>query len=417
MAPRNSIPNPVPASPNSPPPTANPGAGRVWAYNYQKNYYESMVANLPILQRWPYTSSNFTPGQTPGTQPPPGGIPANLTPAQEAAYKQYYQSRIGGVTGETVVEEDGDGGGGTPMRPGEKIDWEAIVAAIEVNALQAAKELYGGYYAIIEGNEEIKKLILDAYTQKWTQSKFLAKLRETEWWATTDDSARKFDINEQLDAATVKSNIAKKALQVQEMAMAKGVRLSEEVASRLARESLRLGWDEITLANSIGAEIVKLAPTSQVSQGFIGNQIRSNALDYGIRLSDASFSKWTEQILTGKASDQIYKDYLLNQAKTLYPSLSDGFDRGLTFKQMTDPYAEQASRILELPTSQIDFTDAKWATAIGVTDKAGGQRMMTFSEWDRYLKTNPAFGFEYTDNARNQALDLVGRIGRLFGAA
>ena len=199
--------------------------------------------------------------------------------------------------------------------------------------------------------------------------------------------------------------------------MAKGVRLADTTTQDLARNALRMGWDQITLANAIGAEIVKMAPSTQVSQGYIGNKIRGDALKYGIRLSDTTFANWTEQILTGKSSDQMYNDYLLNQAKLLYPALSNGFDRGLSFGEMTDPYAQQASRLLEIPTGQIDFTDPKWAAAFSQMDKDGNQRQMTYSEWDRYLKTTPAFGFEYTDQARNQALDIAGRIGRLFGAA
>lgn len=408
MAPRN-LPTP---------PTEDPGQGRVWAYNYQLGKYDSVNANSSVLNSSPYVEpTNFSAGQTSSMGPPPGGIPANLTEEERKAYEEYYRSRIGAPAAEDAT---GDEVEDTPTRPGpspEPIDWEAIVAAIEVNAIEAAKELYGGFYALIEQNDEIKKLILDAYTEKWDNNKFVVKLRETEWWKTTADAARKFDIDEQIDPETTRTRINQEALKIQEMAMAKGVRLADTTVQDLARNSLRLGWDQITLANSIGAEIVKMAPSTQVSQGYIGNKIRGDALKYGIRLSDTTFANWTEQILTGKSSDQMYNDYLLNQAKMLYPALSNGFDRGLSFGEMTDPYAQQASRLLEIPTAQIDFTDPKWAAAFSQTDKDGNQRQMTYSEWDRYLKTTPAFGFEYTDQARNQALDLVGRIGRLFGAA
>ena len=406
MAPRN-IPNP---------PSQSPGENKVWAYNYNSKKYDAVRSGSSVLNSWPYVDrpSTTTPSQ-------PGGLPAQFyTPPGSGQRERITPSGQGSgrVPSSASSDTDDDDGGKGGNRPAvAPIDWEAIVNSIQVDALQAAKEIYGGMYAIIEGNEEIKKLILDAYVQKWEPARFLSKLRETEWWKTTTDTARQFDINEQLDPATTTKNINQKALSIQEIAMQKGVRLADDVASRLARESLRLGWDDITLANSVGAEIVKMRPTTQVSQGYIGNQIRQTALDFGIRLSETSFNKWTEQILTGKASDQMYKDFLLNQAKTMFPTLGNGFDRGLTFKQMTDPYAEQASRVLEIPTSQIDFTDPKWAAAFTMADDKGNQRQMTYSEWDRYLKTNSAFGFEYTDNAKNQALDLVGRIGRLFGAA
>lgn len=399
------------------PPTENPGEGMVWMWNLDLEKYDKVREGSTVSKNWPYVERASSAPSTPpttaiGAEPPPGfeWVPGGgqypaLRPIAETAKD------------DQPVDEPTDKKDTTPGVPVEKIDWEAIVAAIEVDALQAAKELYGGYYGIIEGNEEIKKLILDAYTNKWTPDRFLAKLKETEWWRTTTDTARQFDINEQLDPATSKKQVDQKALSIQELAMAKGVRLSTEVTSRLAREALRMGWDEITLANSIGAEIVKLAPTTQVSQGYIGDSIRKTALDYGIRLSDSSFSKWTEQILTGQASDQMYKDFLLNQASVMYPTLANGFDRGLTFKQLTDPYAEQAANILEIASNQIDFTDPKWSAAFTSVDNKGNQRQMTMGEWNTYLKTDPQFGYQYTTQARNQAYDLVGRIGRLFGAA
>jgi hypothetical protein len=396
------------------PPTASPGEGRVWAYNYQLKKYDSVKAGADILNGVPYVepatpSTPFTPG--PGqdiwgsTPPRTIGIPTVNVEADMPAEDT--------VDEDTTMDDEKTQPGPKP----EPIDWEAIVAAIEVNAIEAAKELYGGFYALIEQNEEIKKLILDAYTQKWDSNKFAVKLRDTEWWKTTADAARKFDIDEQLDPASTNQRINEQALKIQEMAMAKGVRLNDVVTRQLAYDSLRMGWDNITLANSVGAEILKAGPSTQLSQGYIGNKIRGDALKYGIRLSDSTFTNWTEKILTGQSSDQMYNDYLLNQAKMLYPALSNGFDRGLSFGEMTDPYAQQASRLLEIPTGQIDFTDPKWAAAFSQMDKDGNQRQMTYSEWDRYLKTTPAFGFEYTDQARNQAFDLVGRIGRLFGAA
>ena len=413
MAPRN-LPTP---------PSEDPGEGKVWAYNYQLGKYDKVNASSDLLNRPPYVEQATPSTARVGVDA--SGVGQVAPPGYEwvSGGGQYpVLVRIQDPTEPVDTNEDttGDEVEDTPTRPGpspEPIDWEAIVAAIEVNAIEAAKELYGGFYALIEQNDEIKKLILDAYTEKWDNNKFVVKLRETEWWKTTADAARKFDIDEQIDPETTRTRINQEALKIQEMAMAKGVRLADTTVQDLARNSLRLGWDQITLANSIGAEIVKMAPSTQVSQGYIGNKIRGDALKYGIRLSDTTFANWTEQILTGKSSDQMYNDYLLNQAKMLYPALSNGFDRGLSFGEMTDPYAQQASRLLEIPTAQIDFTDPKWAAAFSQTDKDGNQRQMTYSEWDRYLKTTPAFGFEYTDQARNQALDLVGRIGRLFGAA
>lgn len=406
----------IPVPPTVPaPPSQAPRQGTVWAYNYNLKKYDEVRAGASILNSWPYVPRSTTTA-TPTTATSPtmtavgqsGGREA--TPAEAAAAIEYSRSRIEAATTPTRRT------GGSPPPPSEKIDWEGIVTAIQKDALLAAKELYGGFYAIIEGDEEIKALVIEATLNKWTKEKFNAKLIETNWYKTTKDTARKFDIDEQLDPATTKDRIAKQSRLIQQAALDKGARLSNESAETLARNAIRLGWDELTLSNAIGAEIFKTVPTTQLARGYIGQSAREKANQYGIRLSDSTILQWTEGIMTGKESDQTFEDYLFNQAKVLYPSLSDGFDRGLTFNQMTDPYAEAAAQLLEIPAAQIDFSDPRFSAAFTSKDASGKQSQMSIGEWQDYIKTTPEFGWEYTDNAKNSALDLVGRVARLFGA-
>jgi hypothetical protein len=405
-----------------PKPTEAPREGAVWAYNYMSKKWEEVRAGAQILSQWPYNQNANPNSQTAtagvgsmvpmtGVGSPPGGREA--TPAEAAAAAEYARSRID-------AEEERDKKSKTKdvpvVPPAQKIDWEGIVNAIQKDALTAAKELYGSFYGIIEGNEEIKKLVLEAYLNKWTREKFFATLPNTDWYKNTDEFVRKFDIAEAQDPPTMRIKIARQAAQIKETALQKGVRLPEASAQTLARDSLRYGWDELTLANAIGAEVFKAVPSTDLSRSYITQSARTTANQYGIALSESSILDWTEKILTGGESDQTYKDYLLNQAKILYPSLADSFDRGLAFSTITSPYAERASQILEIPASEIDFTDPKFAAAFTSKDPSGKQTMMTYGEWSDYLKSDPAFGYEYTDGAKNDALDLVGRIARLFGA-
>ena len=405
-----------------PKPTEAPREGAVWAYNYMSKKWEQVRAGAQILSQWPYNqnanpnSQTATAGVGPmvpmtGVGSPPGGREA--TPAEAAAAAEYARSRVSAATEAAVRQRDDSG---QPPAKQPKIDWEGIVNAIQKDALTAAKELYGSFYGIIEGNEEIKKLVLEAYLNKWTREKFFATLPNTQWYNNTDQFVRTFDIDEAADPATMRTKIARQAAQIKETALQKGVRLPETSLQTLARNSLRYGWDELTLANAIGAEVFKAVPSSDLSRSYITQSARTTANQYGIALSESTILDWTQRILSGTESDQTYKDYLLNQAKILYPALSDSFDRGLSFGMITSPYAEKAAQILEIPVSQIDFTDPKFAAAFTSKDSSGNQTLMTYGEWSDYLKSDPAFGYEYTDGAKNDALDLVGRIARLFGA-
>jgi len=50
-------------------------------------------------------------------------------------------------------------------------------------------------------------------------------------------------------------------------------------------------------------------------------------------------------------------------------------------------------------------------------DDKGNPMQMSFGEWADYLRTDPSFGWEYTDDAKNRAYTVVNRLGELFGAA
>ena len=279
-------------------------------------------------------------------------------------------------------------------------------------------EIYGGYYAIVKNIPEIKQLLLNAVQNKWSDNKFDYELKQTEWWKTTTASAREWEIAKGLDPATAQTQIDNRVAAIREKALTFNIRLGDEAINRLAEDSLKFGWSETVLDNSITSEALKsTAGVSELRQGFIGQNIRTTASSYGLPLSDTSFNEWVGKIATGQENEASFQAWVQETAKNLYPTLSAGFDRGLTFKQMTDPYAQAASSILEIPTAQIDFTDPKWAKAFTYRNEKGEQSQMSFGEWADYLRTNESFGWEYTDDAKNRAYTVVNRLAELFGAA
>jgi len=296
------------------------------------------------------------------------------------------------------------------------VDFAGLAASVPPDWEQAAKEIYGGYYAIIEKYPELKSLLLAAVSQKYSQEKFLYELRQTKWYKETTDSARQWDLQSGLDPATAKSKIDDQAQIIQNAALTAGVRFTEGQLAKLAEDSLRWAWTTQDLNNAIASELSKTG-SNALAQGYIGQNVRSSAMNFGIKLSDSQITEWSNRIFTGKDNEQSFNDFLLNSAKTLFPSLSSGFDRGLSFKQLTDPYAQLASRILEIPDSQVDFTDPKWAAALNVRDQKGGFGTMSYGDYADYLRSDPRFGWEYTDDAKNRAYTVVNRLGELFGAA
>jgi hypothetical protein len=283
----------------------------------------------------------------------------------------------------------------------------------------AAKELYGSYYEMIKQYPELGTLIKNAIQQGWSDDKFQYELEQTTWWKTTSANTREWETLKIQDPATAQTQLDNRSALIRDTAQRLGITLSSESLARIAEDSIKLGLDLTSqLEDIVGAEALKSAGTvSQLRYGYVGNSIRESARKFGVALSDVTFNEWVNKIAVGAESTETFESYAQQIARNLYPSLNAGFDRGLSFAQMTDPYAQQASRILEIPAAQVDFTDPKWAQAFTMKDEKGNPTQMSYGEWADYLRTNPSFGWEYTDDAKNRAYTVVNRLAELFGAA
>lgn len=310
-------------------------------------------------------------------------------------------------TNQSVTNATTTGTTATPVLTPPPVDWE-----------QAAKELYGGYYAIIESVPELQDLLRKAIgPPAMSDTQFEYALRQTNWWKQNSATTREWDLGSQVDPASAEQKIVNRVSQLQNIALSEyGVQIDEAKLRKLSTDSLRYGWTEQTLMNAIGFEATRSSMgMSQLSSGFIGQNIRETANAYGLKLSDESVNRWATSIATGQETKQRFQQYALNTAKGLFPAIASQLDSGLTFQQVVDPFRNVASQILEISPQSIDFTDPKWARAISTVEQNGQQRMMSFSEWGDYLRTERSFGYEYTSDAQQKAYKVANDLANLFG--
>jgi hypothetical protein len=312
----------------------------------------------------------------------------------------------GGVTGGAVVTEEP---AAEPVDTGVPKDWET-----------AAAEMYPEYYAIVKNVPEIADLLRRSLgPPAWSEQKFQAELRATNWWKTTTASARQWDAASALDPATYQARVDEAATAINQEALGYGIRLSEETAQQLALDSLRLGWGTQTITNAIGMRATEggSVGATQLREGYYGQEVRRIARGYGVTLADETFNSFVNRIAVGDENFSSFQNYALSVAKSLYPTLTAQFDAGRTFDDAVAPYKEIAASTLELNPNDIDFMDPKWVTPITYMPdpQTGEQRLMNLAEWGRELRTNRAYGYEFTEKARQDAYSVVERLGRLFG--
>jgi len=320
----------------------------------------------------------------------------------------------GGTTAKSGEAADGDGVGGVPAEPAVEVDM-GVPEAWET----AAMEMYPEYYALVKNVPEISKILKDYIAEEWSETKFLAELRKTNWYKTTTASAREWDLAAGLDPATYQTKINNQAATIEQKALDLGFRLSEDKINELALNSLRLGWTDQFLTNAMGMIIVEGGDpgATQLRQGYYGQQIRGIARDYGVSLDDNTLMSFANKMAVGEETVGSFQDYALTIAKSLYPTLSEQFDLGRTFSDLTSNYRDIAAKTLEIDANSINFTDPQWAVAVTYQPdpKTGEQRMMNLSEWGDYIRKNRAFGYEYTDDAKQKAYKVANELANLFG--
>lgn len=274
-----------------------------------------------------------------------------------------------------------------------------------------AREQYG-YLAAYLDDPEIGPILRQAAEQNWSPQKLQGALYPTQWWQNTQSSARTWDAAYAQDPATVDAQIQQQMADLKAQAAKLGFVIDVGHLHDLARDSLRLGWDQTQIANAIGAESFRNGKlsTSTTMQG-----VRQAVSDYGIPMSDATMNDWGAKIAQGEVTTEDLRQQLVNMAKGLFPGVADQLDKGLTVRQLADPYIQLAAQTLEIGPDTIDFKDPKWSAALNGVDSKGVRRSLTLGEWSDKIKADASYGWSKTKGAQAQAFDLSDTLGKAFG--
>lgn len=279
-------------------------------------------------------------------------------------------------------------------------------------------EIYGYWWAIVNEEPELMKLIEKAKTEKWGALEFQYELEQTTWWKTHSSYARQFDVEMARDPATAQARIDTVAERIRQLALDRNLRLSSESLNEIARNAVRFGWSEQQTLNILGTEALKSETgVTALRYGFYGNKINEIAADYGVTISDTEFSQLVNKFAVGKENEESLTASFQTKATALFPAIADRLMAGETFADIVDPYITRASNILQQDFAATDFAqNDNLAQAVTYMGEDGKQRPMTYTEWGNYLRSNRDFGYEYTDEAVGRAYQVANRIADLFGA-
>lgn len=256
-----------------------------------------------------------------------------------------------------------------------------------------------------------------------TDAQIQARLHNTPFFQQANPDSRQWYILAATDPAAMNQLKAQRAQKISSWLSQAGLQVTADEASFIASQSLARGEDEMTwkanLANSpFYASLVTRAQPGQTGQGAISDTLQAHAAEYAVPLSGPTIWDWQRQILAGQVDMDTFDSYLREQAKSLFPGLSNAIDRGITVAQYVQPYAQIAAKELNINPSEVDWTDPKWSTAIHQIDpKSGAPVSMSLDQWTSLLRTDSRYGFDQTQGAQDQATQLGQALAQRLGRA
>lgn len=280
--------------------------------------------------------------------------------------------------------------------------------------IQKAKELFPGFAWMLDV-PDLAGIITQAAAEQWTADRIQGAIQGTQWWKDRNTIARKWSELSQTDPAEAQRQIGLLATQMMQWSSSVGLRMTTDEARYVASLSLSAGQGEAEWKANIYKQYTQVAGQQPTP---IRDQLSIKAADYAIPMSSQIMDKWAQDLATGMVDMNTYESYLREQAKSLFPGLSNAIDRGITVSQYVQPYAQIAVQELGVNPQEIDWRDPKWSTAIHRVDpKTGVPTSMSLSDWTKELRTNSVYGYDQTQKAQEEAAMLGNALLQRFGRA
>jgi hypothetical protein len=277
---------------------------------------------------------------------------------------------------------------------------------------------YEAYLTNPEFGEDVSAVFQRAMEEEWFkygdtgQAVFSRELAKTVYGRRTNATQQTFDGKKVADQAKlIETAISDYKSQYGNLG------LSDEQLYNLGKETARNGYNDdqkrraiFNMAYSADQGADRDAVIARIDAGKFGQEVRTIYAGNLLKTPEDAIQRYT----TGQITLDDVKREARETAAGFYPGLKALIDQGVSVKSVADQYAGLAADILEQPQTTINMTDPKFRAAFDVRDN-GVSRVMTGSEWQTLLKSNPDFGWQYTKTANNQALETAAMISRAFG--
>lgn len=278
---------------------------------------------------------------------------------------------------------------------------------------------YGFAMAFMRSNDELWRLFNQAVKQTWTPDRFIAKLRDTDWFKKHSANVRNAIMQETSDPATYQANVDQMYAEVKNAwgAMFGTQNVHDRELRQWAETAHRMGWSQAQLIDRMtqGLDFKKMLKSKTLGGAAADVEGQLNALisDYGIDLGQQWKAAQVAKLMKGNDTIEGVRQRIREMAARQYKAFADAIQSGQTIRDVAEPYVQQMASLLEINPADVDLKNKLIQQALKQRDKKGNPAAMDLNDFADLVRSDERW--QYTDNAREQVSGVVAELARAFG--
>lgn len=278
---------------------------------------------------------------------------------------------------------------------------------------------YGWSLALINSSPELKKAFRQAIDGGWSPQRFIAEIRDTDYFRKHAASWRENETLKVMDPATYKQRRTDQIAAARDAAAGMGAVMTENQLGRFADNVMSFGWSPAQQRDAL-ATYVQAATGGPLKGQYIGDAgknaqaLQTAALRNGYKIPKGKLQEWNKAIMSGNSSVDDYQQFIRRQAAAAFPTFADELLAGADLEDVAAPYKNSMARLLEMPESKVTLFDPAIRKALASKDPKTGKAMATpIYDFEDSLRKDPRW--MKTDNAHQEILGLGRSVLGLMG--
>lgn len=283
-----------------------------------------------------------------------------------------------------------------------------------VDRAQLAQQ-YGFTLQFMDAYPEIGALFNRAVKESWTAEKFSASVKNSNWWKTNSDAARKAATLWTSDPAEWSMLWNRTQHHVMGLMSDMGVGFDWSTINAVSANIIWQGWDDEHARIQLGSYLTFGGPSGMAGgkAGQIQQELNAYAYSMGVKNSDSWIQSAVRDVASGRGSAEQYKNQIRDQAIAAFPGLSDRIKAGSTVQDLAQPYLQSMSQVLELSPGEVNVFDPTIRNALGWKDSQGKAASKPLWQFQNDLRSDERW--KKTQNAQDSTMGVAHSILQQFG--